>query len=264
MRRRLSDLKSLYRKGEKLVCLTAYDAAQAHWASAAGVEIILVGDSLGMVVQGHHTTLPVTIEQMVYHTQMVQRGNQQAYCVVDFPFMSDARPEWALEAAAKLMKEGGANMLKLEGGQRVVPIVQQLSALGVPVCGHLGLLPQSVEKHGYALQGKEASSALRLLDDAVALQNAGAEMLVLECVPASLANEITMQLSIPVIGIGSGAQTSGQVLVWHDVLGITLGRAPKFVKNFLTEADSIQDALAQYVAAVKSQTFPTDQHILAP
>ncbi|WP_232023496.1 3-methyl-2-oxobutanoate hydroxymethyltransferase [Thiomicrorhabdus aquaedulcis] len=250
----------MHQSGEKIACLTAYDAPTAFWAAHAGVDVLLVGDSLGMVVQGHATTLPVSLDEMVYHTQMVQRGNDQAWCIADMPFMSDASLESALQCAARLMKEGGANMVKLEGGDRVLGIVQRLAELGVPVCGHLGLLPQSVEKHGYKVLGKDDDSANKLLKSAQALQDAGADMLVLECVPSALAQQITNALVIPVIGIGSGAATSGQVLVLHDVLGITLGKSPKFAHNFLQEHNSIQAALAGYVTAVKTHAFPQACH----
>ncbi|MDG6773406.1 3-methyl-2-oxobutanoate hydroxymethyltransferase [Thiomicrorhabdus sp. ZW0627] len=260
MHKTLQQLKKQYQNGEKIVCLTAYDASFGHWLSEAGVDVILVGDSLGMVVQGHVTTLPVTLDEMVYHTQMVQRGNQQAWCIADLPFMSDSTLENALHAAARLMKEGGANMVKLEGGERVLPMVTALSSLGIPVCGHLGLLPQSVEKHGYRVQGKDSDSAELLLEEAMALQEAGIDMLVLECVPSMLAQEITANLAIPVIGIGSGSETSGQVLVLHDMLGLTVGKSPKFSKNFLLEGGSVQQALSDYVQAVKAGTFPEACH----
>ncbi|BBP45477.1 3-methyl-2-oxobutanoate hydroxymethyltransferase 2 [Thiosulfatimonas sediminis] len=267
MRKRLSNLQKTLADGEALACLTAYDASQAYWAAQSGVDVLLVGDSLGMVVQGHSTTLPVSLDNMVYHTQLVQRGNAQAqhpaYCIADLPFMSDATIESALQAAGRLMKEGGANMVKLEGAQRVVPIIRALAQLGVPVCGHLGLLPQSVEKHGYKVQGKDAVSAQALFDAALALQEAGADMLVLECVPAGLAQKITAALSIPVIGIGSGVHTSGQVLVLHDILGVTLGKAPKFSKNFMFGQGSIQAAIGAYVAQVKARTFPDSSHLVA-
>jgi len=256
----LSKLKKLYREGEKIAAMTAYDASFAHWVSDAGMDVILVGDSLGMVVQGHDTTLPVSLDEMVYHTKMVQRGNQQAWCIADLPFMADATVDKALEASARLMKQAGANMVKLEGGRRVLPIVEALSDLGIPVCGHLGLLPQSVEKFGYHVKGKDRDSADRLLEEALALQEAGIEMLVLECVPSVLAAEITCQLSIPVIGIGSGQQVSGQVLVLHDVLGLTVGKTPKFSKNFLQENASVQAAINAYVAAVKNGSFPDASH----
>lgn len=260
MHKTLQQLKKLYQHGEKIVCLTAYDASTAHWLSESGVDVILVGDSLGMVVQGHATTLPVTLDDMVYHTQMVQRGNRQAWCIADLPFMADSTLDGALHAAARLMKEGGANMVKLEGGARVLPMVKALSALGIPVCGHLGLLPQSVEKHGYQVKGKDADSAERLLEEAVELQDAGIEMLVLECVPSGVAKMITENLSIPVIGIGSGKETSGQVLVLHDLLGLTVGKAPKFSKNFLQQSGSIQQALTDYVSAVRAGSFPEACH----
>ncbi|WP_028486199.1 3-methyl-2-oxobutanoate hydroxymethyltransferase [Thiomicrorhabdus chilensis] len=256
----LSKLKKLYREGEKIAAMTAYDASFAHWVSDAGMDVILVGDSLGMVVQGHDTTLPVSLDEMVYHTKMVQRGNQQAWCIADLPFMADATVDNALEASARLMKQAGANMVKLEGGRRVLPIVEALSDLGIPVCGHLGLLPQSVEKFGYHVKGKDRNSADRLLEEALALQEAGIEMLVLECVPSVLAAEITCKLSIPVIGIGSGQQVSGQVLVLHDVLGLTVGKTPKFSKNFLQESASVQAAINAYVAAVKNGSFPDASH----
>lgn len=256
----LAKLKKMHQNKEKIVCLTAYDAGYAHWLNEAGIEVILVGDSLGMVVQGHATTLPVTLDEMVYHTKMVQRGNDQAWCIADLPFMSDSSIEQTIQSAACLMKEGGANMVKLEGGQRVLKSVQALSGMGVPVCGHLGLLPQSVEKYGYRSQASDQKSATRLLEDAHALQQAGADMLVLECVPALLAEEVTDALDIPVIGIGSGVNTSGQVLVLNDMLGVTVGKSPKFAKDFLAQSGSVQSALAEYVSEVKSLQFPTTEH----
>jgi len=258
----LAKLKKMHQNQEKIACLTAYDASMAHWVAEAGAEVILVGDSLGMVVQGHATTLPVTLDEMVYHTQMVQRGNQSAWCIADLPFMSDSTLEQTLQSAARLMKEGGANMVKLEGSDRVLGTVQALAELGVPVCGHLGLLPQSVEKHGYKVSGRDQNSANKLLQDAKGLQAAGADMLVLECVPSELAKTITEQLDIPVIGIGSGVGTSGQVLVLHDMLGLTVGNTPKFSKNFLQETGSVQQALNKYVQAVKQLEFPDKSHLI--
>jgi len=259
----LSELKKMKKLGAKIVCLTAYDAALAHWEDQAGVDVILVGDSLGMVVQGHETTLPVTLDDMVYHTQLVQRGNQNAWCVADIPFMADASPNLATEAATRLMKEAQANMVKLEGGRRVLETVSMLSAMGVPVCGHLGLLPQSVQKKGYQVVGKEAEAAEQLLSDARDLETAGAEMLVLECVPTALAEQVSKVLTIPVIGIGSGVETDGQVLVISDILGLTTGRLPKFAKNYLAEAASIQDAIERYCEDVRNQRFPDLAHQLA-
>lgn len=247
----LGQLKQLKQNGEKIACLTAYDANMAHWVAQAGCEVILVGDSLGMVVQGHATTLPVTLEQMVYHTEMVARGAPDAWVVADMPFMSDATLEKGLQAAQALV-QAGANMVKVEGGLPVLPLVHRLAELGVPVCGHLGLLPQSVLRHGY--RTVEADEALIAAADA--LVQAGAEMLVLECVRPETAETISRSHAIPVIGIGSGADTDGQVLVLHDVLGLTIGRTPSFARNFLAGADSIQAALAAYVQAVKAGTFP--------
>lgn len=259
----LAKLKKLQHQGEKIACVTAYEASQAHWVAEAGVEMILVGDSLGMVVQGHDSTLPVSLDDMVYHTQMVQRKNHQAWCIADLPFMADATLESTLHASARLMKEGQANMVKLEGGQRVLEKVRALTDMGIPVCGHLGLLPQSVQKTGYRVMGRDVHAAEQLKADALALEHAGADMLVLECVPAELAKEITESVDMIVIGIGSGGGTDSQVLVLHDMLGLTVGHAPKFSKNFLAETNSIQTALANYVAEVKSGQFPADQHILA-
>ncbi len=247
----LAQLKQLKQNGEKIACLTAYDANMAHWVAQAGCEVILVGDSLGMVVQGYATTLPVTLEQMVYHTEMVARGAPDAWIVADMPFMSDATLAKGLETAQALI-QAGANMVKVEGGLPVLPLVHRLAELGVPVCGHLGLLPQSVLRHGYrSVEGDES-----LIAAADALVQAGAEMLVLECVRPETAETISRSHAIPVIGIGSGPDTDGQVLVLHDVLGLTIGRMPSFARNFMVEADSIQGALRAYVQAVKAGTFP--------
>ncbi len=247
----LSDLKQRKQQGEKIACLTAYDANSAHWVAEAGCEVILVGDSLGMVVQGHPTTLPVTLEQMVYHTEMVARGAPQAWIVADMPFMSDATLSKGL-AAAQALVQAGANMIKVEGGLPVLPLVHRLAELGVPVCGHLGLLPQSVLRHGY--RTVDADEALIAAADA--LVQAGVEMLVLECVRPETAEIISRAHAVPVIGIGSGPETDGQVLVLHDVLGLTIGRTPSFARNFMAEAASIQGALRAYVQAVKSGNFP--------
>lgn len=253
----LTKLKAMKANGEKIVCLTAYDASMAHWEDEAGVDIILVGDSLGMVVQGHATTLPTTLEEMLYHTQLVQRGNRHSWCIADLPFMSDRLLDTALESAMVLMKQGHANMVKLEGGsQRVLEIVAKLSELGIPVCGHLGFLPQSVEKNGYKMPGKGKDTAQALTENALAIEAAGADLLVLECVPNDLAQQISEQLVIPTIGIGSGAGTDGQVLVINDLLGTTVGGSPKFAKNFLQGADSVQSAIEDYVVDVRAGRFP--------
>lgn len=250
----LKQLYQLKQQQEKIAMLTAYDAAFAHWCGEAGCDVLLVGDSLGMVVQGHSSTLPVTLEQMHYHVEMVARGNHAGcWVIADMPFMADATLEQGLQAAQRLM-QAGANMIKLEGGERVVPLVKALNQLGVPVCGHLGLLPQQVMKHGY----RNPSDAEALIQQAQLLNEAGIDMLVLECVPAETAETLSKLLPQPVIGIGSGPDTDGQVLVLHDVLGLTLGKAPSFSQNFMQGQPSIQAALAAYVNAVKTGRFPRE------
>ncbi len=257
----LSTLRKMKRDGEKIAVLTAYDASFARRVEEAGTEVILVGDSLGMVVQGGETTLAVTVDEIVYHTRAVVRGAPNAFVIADMPFLGDATPESALANAARLMKEGGAQMVKLEGGAAQVEIVRLLSGRSVPVCAHLGLQPQAVHKlGGYKVQGRDEAAAEAIIRDAAALEAAGAEMLVLECVPSLLAAEVTRAVSIPVIGIGAGADTDGQVLVLYDMLGITPGNVPKFARNFLADGDSIEAALATYVAAVKSGAFPAPEH----
>ncbi len=248
----LKTLQQLKQQQEKIAVLTAYDAAFAHWCAEAGVEVLLVGDSLGMVVQGRASTLPVTLDQVVYHTEMVARGAQgRCWVIADMPFMTDATLEMGLAAARRLI-QAGANMVKLEGGERVVPLVRQLAQLGVPVCGHLGLLPQRVLKVGYRNQDTEET----LIEQAQVLYEAGMDMLVLECVPETTAEVISRMLPIPVIGIGSGADTDGQVLVLYDMLGLTPGRTPSFSRNFMSGCDSVQCALRAYVQAVKTGDFP--------
>lgn len=257
----IANLKEKKAAVEKLTCLTAYDASFAALLNDAGIDIILVGDSLGMVVQGKETTLPVTLEEMIYHAQMVKRGAPDAFIVVDLPFMSYVSPELALKNAGKVMKRSGANMVKLEGGEAMLETVSLLASRGIPVCAHLGLLPQSVHKtSGYRVQGKTDHDAIKILEDAVALEKAGADLIVLECVPATLAKKISLQLSIPTIGIGAGADCDGQVLVLYDMLNITKGKRPKFSKDFLAGQSSVQEALAAYVAEVKSGAFPGPEH----
>lgn len=263
MKRTLAYLQKCTSAQQPIVCLTAYDAAFAHWANQADVDVLLVGDSVGMVVQGHATTLPVTIDQMIYHAQAVQRANTQAWCIVDLPFMADSQLTQTLENSARLIKEGGADMVKLEGGQRVIGAVRALSELGVPVCGHLGLLPQSVLKKGYRVQGRDQQVADQLMADSLALEQAGADMLVLECVPSALAQRISQALSIPVIGIGAGKDTDGQVLVVYDVLGLTPGKLPRFSKNFLQQGGSIVQAMSDYCQAVRAGSFPSIEHEMA-
>ena len=241
--------------------LTCYDASFAALCDAAGVEILLVGDSLGMVVQGHDSTLPVTMEDMEYHVRMVARGSERALIVADMPFGSyQVSPAQAYSNAARLMV-AGAQMVKLEGGQVMADTVRFLVERGVPVCGHVGLIPQSVHQlGGYRVQGKTDDGARQLLEDCRALEQAGAAMLVFEAIPAALARQATAALAIPTIGIGAGKDCSGQVLVLHDMLDIYPGRKARFVKNFLAGASGVQDAIRRYVEAVKSGAFPAPEH----
>lgn len=260
-----SNIYSLLKlKAEKtpIAVLTAYDSTFAKLESEQGVDVILVGDSLGMVVQGQGATVPVTMQEMCYHTRCVARGNQGALLLADMPYMSYAEEQQAIENAAALM-QSGANMVKLEGGQWLVPCISQLTERGIPVCGHLGLTPQSVDAlGGYKVQGRDEQQAQQIIDDALALEKAGARMLVLECVPQELAKKITGMLSIPTIGIGAGKDTDGQVLVLQDMLGLNNDFQPKFVRNFMAdnETDSIAKAIASYVSSVKNRSFPTDEH----
>ncbi len=253
----VSTLMRMKQQGEKIAVLTAYDASFAKLLEEAGVEVLLVGDSLGMVIQGQESTLPVGVGDMVYHTRNVARARRQALIVADMPFMSYSSAAQALGTAGRLMKEGGAHMVKLEGGATQLDTVRELTANGIPVCAHLGLLPQSVHKlGGYRVQGRDEETARVLREDALALQQAGAQMLVLECVPAGLAGEISRSLAIPVIGIGAGPECDGQVLVLYDMLGINTGYVPSFCKNFLHEAATVEEAVARYVRAVKEGSFP--------
>lgn len=254
----ITTLDKMKAAGEKIVVLTAYDAGFALLVEDAGTDVILVGDSLGMVVQGRDTTLPVTVDDMVYHTSMVTRASTRALVIADMPFMSHGTPAQALDAAGRLMKQGGAHMVKIEGGAAQVETVRHLTQRAVPVCAHLGLLPQSIHQMGgYRMQARGKDEAMQLLEDARTMQLAGAQMLVVEAIPDMLAKEVTAALNIPVIGIGAGAGTDGQVLVLHDVLGITSGKTPAFAHNFMQAAASIQDALAAYVDAVRSKQFPS-------
>jgi 3-methyl-2-oxobutanoate hydroxymethyltransferase len=253
----LTRLHAMKNSGEKIACLTAYDASFAAILDQSGMDVILVGDSLGMVVQGQDSTVSVTMEDMIYHSQCVSSAAKQAFIVADMPFMSYTNVDQALANATDLIQLGGAQMVKLEASTRQASIVQELSECGIPICAHLGLRPQYIHKlGGYAMQGKDEASANELYESADSLQAAGADMLLLECVPDALANKITQQSSIPVIGIGAGPQCDGQILVLHDVLGITHGTTPKFAKNFLAEADDIQSAIERYVKDVKELAFP--------
>ena len=261
MRSTLSNLHKLAREGEKIAVLTCSDASFATLLENSGVDVLLVGDSLGMVVQGEETTLPVSMADMVYHTRCVARGAKHSFIVADMPFGSYQQgPARAFANAAKLMA-AGAQMVKLEGGAVMAKTVAFLVERGIPVCGHVGLTPQSVHQlGGYKVQGKGDAAAQKLIEDALALQQTGASLLVLEAIPAALARQVTAELAIPTIGIGAGPDCSGQVLVLYDLLGIYSGKPPKFVRNFLTGADSVQSAVEQYVKAVKSGGFPAPEH----
>jgi 3-methyl-2-oxobutanoate hydroxymethyltransferase len=251
------NLKSFKENGEKFSCITAYDATFAAVADNAGIDVLLVGDSLGMVLQGQDSTLPVSIDDMAYHTQCVKRGTKNALIMADMPFMSLNTVEETLRNAGILMK-AGAHLVKLEGGEWLSKHITALSERGIPVCAHLGLTPQSVNKlGGYKVQGKGADQANAMIDAALKLEAAGADIILLECVPTSLSELITKKTQIPVIGIGAGNVTDGQVLVMHDLLGITAGRKPKFVKDFMAGADSIQHAFERYHQAVKNGNFPS-------
>ncbi|MEO7325795.1 MAG: 3-methyl-2-oxobutanoate hydroxymethyltransferase [Dokdonella sp.] len=255
------ELHERKRRAQKIVSITAYDASIAARADEAGVDFVLVGDSLGMVVQGHASTLPVTMDAMVYHSACVARGLQRALLVADLPFMSYRDPSTALSNAARLMGEGGVAMVKLEGADWTCEVIDALTRREVPVCAHLGLTPQSVHRlGGYRVQGKSDAAAERLKSDALAVQDAGAALLVLECVPAALAAEITRALRIPTIGIGAGVDCDGQILVVQDVLGITSGKRPRFSKDFLAGTNSVVAAIAAYAAAVRSGEFPSAEH----
>ncbi len=261
MRTTLSTLKTMYGRAEKIAVLTCYDASFAALLEAQGVDVLLVGDSLGMVLQGHDSTLPVALDDMVYHTACVARGSSTAFIIADMPFGTfQISPQQTFSHAARLMV-AGAQMVKIEGGKEMAETVQFLSSRGIPVCAHIGLTPQSVHQlGGYKVQGKEEEAAQRLMADAKALQQAGAGMVILEAVPAGLATGINAALSIPVIGIGAGAGCSGQVLVLHDMLDIYPGKKARFVKNYMQGATSIAQAVRLYVAEVKDGRFPKQEH----
>jgi 3-methyl-2-oxobutanoate hydroxymethyltransferase len=253
-------LAKMREHNEKIVMLTSYDASFASLVDDCGVDIILVGDSLGMVIQGHSSTLPVSMDDMIYHTACVARGARFSMVLADLPFASYSTPDQALTHAAQLMRVG-AEMVKLEGGQWLAETVHHLVQQGIPVCAHLGLTPQAVHQlSGFRVQGKTPDSAERLLDDALALEQAGASLLVLEAIPAALGAKVTQTVKIPTIGIGAGSNCSGQVLVLHDMLGVFQGHRPKFVKDFMQGQTSIQAAIVAYVQAVKSGQFPSAEH----
>lgn len=245
--------------GEKFAVITAYDFTFSTLIENAAIEVVLVGDSLGNVIQGRDSTLPVTVDEMAYHTAAVKRGNNRALLISDMPFMSYATDVQAFENAAILM-QAGAQMVKLEGGEWLADTVHLLTERGIPVCGHIGLTPQSVHKlGGYKVQGKDEQAAEQLITDAKALESAGAELIVVECVPSSLGRELSETLDIPVIGIGAGPDTDAQVLVLHDMLGISQ-RLPSFSKNFIEDNSSIEEAITAYGNEVRTGTFPAPQH----
>ena len=256
----ISTLQKMKQQGQKIASLTAYDASFAKLMTAEGVDFMLVGDSLGNVVQGLNSTVPVTMADMIYHTQLVRRGASEAFVIADMPFMSYASPNQAYDNAAQLM-QAGANMVKLEGGDWLIDTIKGLTTRGVPVCAHLGLLPQSVNVlGGYKVQGKQQQQADDTLNQALALEQAGAQLVVLECIPSSLGKRISDALTVPTIGIGAGPDTDGQILVMHDMLGINSDYLPKFAKNFLAESGSLSGAFSTYVEQVRDGTFPGPEH----
>jgi 3-methyl-2-oxobutanoate hydroxymethyltransferase len=257
----VATLREMRQVREPIACLTAYDASFAELVDRAGTDVVLVGDSLGMVIQGLDTTVPVTMDDMVYHTRCVARGLRRAFLMADMPFMSYTTPPQALDNAVRLMQEGGAMMVKLEIGHGQVGIVEYLAKQDIPLCAHLGLKPQSVHKlGGFKVQGREQQAAEQMIADARALESAGADTLLLECVPNGLAESIRNAVQVPVIGIGAGPAVDGQILVLYDVLGITQGRTPRFVKNFLHGRDAPLEALRAYVRAVKDRSYPAEEH----
>lgn len=261
----LADLRRMRTDGEKIVCLTAYDASFALVEDRAGVDVVLVGDTLGMVMQGQQSTTGVSVADVVYHSRCVASSLARAFLVADMPFLSYATRERALDTAQRLMQDGGAQMVKLEGGREQADIVEFLSARGVPVCAHLGLQPQLIHKMGgFRVQGREQASAEAMVRDARLLEDAGADILLLECVPAALARRISEAAGVPVIGIGAGPHVHGQILVLQDILNISqmasLGRRPRFVRNFMEGASDIQTAVARYVEAVRDGSYPAPEH----
>jgi len=261
MRITTANLRKMAEQGDKITMLTCYDASFAALLDAAGVDTLLIGDSLGMVIQGHDTTLPVTLEQAAYHTACVARGSKRAMVIADMPFATfQVSPEQAFANAAQLMA-AGAQMVKLEGGETMAPTVRFLTERGIPVCGHIGLTPQSVHQlGGYKVQGREATAAERLLADARALDKAGIALLVLEAIPAALASQVTAAIATPTIGIGAGVDCAGQVLVLYDMLDVYPGKKARFVKNFLVRGGSIQVAVDAFVRDVKAKKYPASEH----
>ncbi|WP_440054001.1 3-methyl-2-oxobutanoate hydroxymethyltransferase [Pseudoalteromonas sp. T1lg65] len=256
----VSTLAKMKRENNKITSLTAYDASFAKLFHDCGVDVLLVGDSLGMVLQGNDDTLAVTTDEVAYHTKCVRAGSKDVFVIADMPFMSYSNVQTSCENAAKLMR-AGANMVKLEGGDWLYDSIKALTQQGIPVCGHLGLTPQSVHVFGgFKIQGRDDDKANKMVEDAKALEAAGAQLLVIECIPSALAKRITEAVSIPVIGIGAGKDTDGQILVMHDLVGISAGYIPKFSKNFLLETGNMHDAVKKYCDDVKAGLFPTNEH----
>ncbi|MDW1975576.1 3-methyl-2-oxobutanoate hydroxymethyltransferase [Vibrio sp. Vb1980] len=259
----INDLIKWKQEGRKFATSTAYDASFAQLFESQEMPVLLVGDSLGMVLQGHNDTLPVTVDDIAYHTRCVRAGSPNCLLMADMPFMSYTTPEQACESAAKLMR-AGANMVKIEGGDWLVDTVKMLTERSVPVCAHLGLTPQAVNIFGgYKIQGRDQEKADRMVKDALALQEAGAQIVLLECVPAELAERITQVLDVPVIGIGAGNVTDGQILVMHDMFGISANYMPKFSKNFLADTGDMRKAVTKYIEDVANGVFPDDAHTIA-
>ena len=257
----LATLQKMKASGEKIAALTCYDASFAVLVDQADTDVVLVGDSLGMVIQGHDTTVPVTMDDVVYHCRAVARGLQRAFLMADLPFMSYPSKEVALANSVRLMQEGGAKMLKLESGAGQVQIVEFLTNHDIAVCAHLGLKPQSVHKTGgFRVQGRDLSAAEYMLRSAKDLESAGADVVLLECIPASLGASIAAELRVPVIGIGAGPHTDGQILVLYDILDITSGPKPRFVRDFMSGGGTNLQAMKNYVRAVKSGEYPAPEH----
>lgn len=257
----IATLRELKQAREPIACLTAYDASFAQLVDMAGTDVVLVGDSLGMVIQGHGTTVPVRMADVIYHSRAVARGIRRAFLIADMPFMSYTTPVQALDNAVRLMQEGGAMMVKLEGGHGQLEVVEYLARHDIPVCAHLGLKPQSVHKiGGFRVQGRDRDVAESMARDAQSLESAGADIVLLECVPNEVGRTITESLRIPVIGIGAGPDVDGQILVLYDILGVTQGRTPRFVKNFMTGHDSLLEGLRAYVQAVRQRSYPAGEH----
>jgi 3-methyl-2-oxobutanoate hydroxymethyltransferase len=257
----LTTLAHMKQEGERIACLTCYDASFAALVDEADADVVLVGDSLGMVIQGHDTTVPVTMDHVVYHCRAVARGLHRPFLMADLPFMSYPSKEQALANSVRLMQEGGAKMVKLESGAGQTETVEFLASHDIAVCAHLGLRPQSVHKSGgFRVQGRDSDAGERMLHDAKKLESAGADMLLLECIPAELGRQLTAAVRVPVIGIGAGPDTDGQILVLYDVLDITSGKKPRFVKNFMADAGTNLQALKNYVQSVKKREYPAAEH----